>query len=480
MSNNLSMGLQSSDWRRLVQSILDGNCILVLGPSIVKDRGDPDNPSISELLVEELRKELGENVIPSDFQGSLPLVAQMWLDERENYQLDLQIVAAKKFKTCTDSCSSKIHEELAELPFRLCITTTPDQFMVQAFSSSSQQKAPRWGYFRVGENADSLPKGSAKSPTVFSLVGDMKHNRSLLVTESDLLGSFTELVRGSGPLPATVSSELVSADNLFLFIGFDFSRCHSRLLAQVLQKNRQHGDHSLPSLGVAAPHNHTPETATLNQDKRDFVVEEDIGSSELYYKIVHSISIRHTDWYAFAKELRQRYEDEDEDTTSKPRQVPQESTNAPKVFLCHASEDREAVERLEAQLKDHEIGIWRDVSNLPPGAHWEQYIKRALKKEVDYVLVCETENMVGFQRGNQEKHFWQEIRIALDRMNRMPPGLMFVIPATLIQTPDCDRCGLEILNDLHRVDAYTPEAVSDLAERIKKDWSSRQVSAVEG
>jgi TIR domain len=55
------------------------------------------------------------------------------------------------------------------------------------------------------------------------------------------------------------------------------------------------------------------------------------------------------------------------------------------VFLCHAREDAERVERLAADLKARGIGAWIDRHQIKPGQRWQKAIEKAIRSGADFV-----------------------------------------------------------------------------------------------
>lgn len=451
------------EWRALIQSIWNGRCILILGPNLVTDEGVPDARPVSEILAGELQEELSGDAVPPDFKGTLPLVGQAWLVPEDNYPADLQIRACDAYRTRTARRESKIHTELARLPFRICLTTTPDHLMIDALQTSGQGKEPHWAYYNHEDDPDpeadseearipeDVPKGSPEKPLVYGLMGGMENPASVIVQEGALLDALFQFQRGSTALPGAVASELIDSRNTFLFIGFDFERCYARLLVHALKRNRIRG--RTRSLGVAG---------------RDFVVREEPVAADQYFKIVHSIEIRHTNWYEFAKELGIRFEKD----TNVPARGPRPPPGSPKVFLCHDSRDRERVEWIEILLNKDGIDTWRDVDDLRGGTDWDRRIKHVLDKQVDYVLVCESPNM----KEEGEKYFRTEINVALSRQERFGDG-MFLVPGTIAGKPGCDNCWLGILGDRNRLDLTSLDGIKRLCREIMVDWGERKKPA---
>jgi hypothetical protein len=100
-----------------------------------------------------------------------------------------------------------------------------------------------------------------------------------------------------------------------------------------------------------------------------------------------------------------------------------------KIFLCHASDDKNEVKNLYNLFLQCGADPWLDSEKLLPGQDWNLEINKALD-DSDVVLLCLSKKSV-----DKEGYVQKEIRIALDRALEMPDGRIFLIPARL---EECD------------------------------------------
>jgi len=100
-----------------------------------------------------------------------------------------------------------------------------------------------------------------------------------------------------------------------------------------------------------------------------------------------------------------------------------------RIFLCHASEDKDAVRRFYAKLEDSGFEPWLDEKDLLPGQLWEDEIPRAIR-ESGVVLVFLSKVSVS-KRGYVQKEF----RLALRELEEIPEGEIFIIP---IKVGECE------------------------------------------
>ncbi len=105
---------------------------------------------------------------------------------------------------------------------------------------------------------------------------------------------------------------------------------------------------------------------------------------------------------------------------------------AGRVFLCHASRDREQLRDLYRRLQRDGLRPWLDEEDILPGQDWEIEIRHAIRGS-RCVLVCLSKGSVT-RRG----YIQREIGQALDVADELPEGSVFLIPVRLesCEVPD--------------------------------------------
>jgi WD40 repeat protein len=119
-----------------------------------------------------------------------------------------------------------------------------------------------------------------------------------------------------------------------------------------------------------------------------------------------------------------------------------------KVFLCHASGDKPAVEKYYALLIGNGIDAWLDKKNLIPGQNWQIEIPKAVRNS-DIVIVFLSSSSL-----TKEGFVQKEIRIALDTADEKPDGTIFIIPARLENCEVPERLAKFHWVDLFEQDGY--------------------------
>jgi len=436
-------GLHEKEWRRLVETIRRGNCVLVLGPDVAVEPSGSNLTPLAASLARRLLEPLSLSK-PAGESNDLAFAAQMVVN-RPNYdRFDLELEVSSFYEPYSEQ-TTDFHRDLAALPFTLCLTTTPDRFLANALREPACGKSPMVAYYNFVDpgRCPELAEPTRDRPIVYELFGDLDDLRSLVISETDLLDFLVNVVRASSGLPSYVASQLAAMQTSFLFIGFGFQHWYTRILLHVLKV-----------LG------HRSRSVALEETR--FFADTELASTAIFFEQNCSIVFCQHPWSQFAAELRSRYEAVEAQLLTHGSSVP--PPGAPKLFLCHDSQDRDPVSELENRL--HELGVdtWRDQQDLRGGEEWDWQIRHVIQKQVDYVLVLQTPNM----QSRPESYLHREIAEGLERQKGFDTGQLFMIPAML---QSCT--GLARLEHLHRRDLASGAGVQRLVEEILADWQQR-------
>lgn len=440
-----------------MERINRGDCVLVLGPRVAVRPGDPERRSLDQLLAQELIESIGES--PAS-PPSLHRAADLFYRTRQDrVELD---VAVQDFYEREAGGTTDFHRDLAKLPFRLCISASPDSLMFNAFAAT-EGKTPQKGYYSFRPfSTPRLSRPTAERPIVYHLFGHHEEAQSLVLTEGDLIDFLVAIVRGAPAVPDQVRSMLADPAASFLFIGFGFHNWYLRVLLQVLNVY----GHQSKAIAFEDPH-------FFNHPERQQVVG--------FFSGDRLIEFRPFQWETFARQLSESYESSGRRKVQAetapvpaaapaPASVPAQSFDdkAPLAFISYASENRDRVEDLMVTLQERGINVWQDRQNLRAGDDWNQKLIRVIRKMVDYVIVLQTEEMLVRTEGV----FHREISEALERQGGMSEldgeKLRFLIPVK------CGSCGiLSALENRHVIDVDASGGEDALADSILEDWQRR-------
>jgi formylglycine-generating enzyme required for sulfatase activity len=139
----------------------------------------------------------------------------------------------------------------------------------------------------------------------------------------------------------------------------------------------------------------------------------------------------------------------------------------PRIFLCHAKEDKARVKELYHQLKAAGYHPWLDKYDLLPGQDWWTEIEKIISDPYNLVVACLSSNSTT-KRGVVQ----QEIANALDVLKKMPEDTIYLIPARLepCQVP-------KRLSHLHWVDLFEPDGLEYLKRSLNVEISHRKATA---
>jgi hypothetical protein len=278
----------------------------------------------------------------------------------------------------------------------------------------------------------------------------------MILSDSDRLDFVVKVARGDPALPVNLTSTLRDTDQSFLFLGFDLSDWHFRVLLHILSNN--------------ATRNYVSFASELESAPVDFETQD-------FYRTSHKIHFFSGDLAAFCAQLRERYEAEHpaqgagvalgaavaQGASVGP--VAAVPSDAPVVFICHASEDAEMARQVADGLRAAGIGAWLDKDNLRGGIDWNDMIEHTLKEEVQYVVVLQSQAM----RHKGVGYVNKEINIALDLQSYHRFPRVFLIPAII----DDEANSLVVLEKLQSVNLVPPAGVIELVKAIRRDLDAQ-------
>lgn len=448
MENSGLNDTERRELRGLVERIKRGDCVLVLGPRLAIRANDPDRRPLDELLACDLLASIGTqasetSLSPPSLRRAADLHYRLRQD-REDLELAVQDFYAHEAESTTD-----FHCDLARLPFRLCVSASPDSLMLNAFKEAN--KAPQKGYYSFKHDNDArLSSPTTDRPLVYYLFGHHEDPSSLVLTEGDLIEFLVSIVRGVPPVPDQVRSILADPAASFLFLGFGFHNWYLRVLLQVMNV---YGHRS---------------KAIAFEDMQFFSHpehEQAVG----FFSGDRLIDFRPLRWELFAQQLREVYEASVPRKTSEATSVRvSPAANAPRAFVSYASEDREAILALAEELEARGIRIWQDQQDLRAGDDWNRVLLDVIARRVDYVIVVQTPTMTTATKGV----FHREIEAALLQQAEMGEfegqKLRFLIPVKI------GACALlASLKTAHVIDVSDPDGVDSLVKSILEDWKRR-------
>jgi hypothetical protein len=430
--------MREADWMSLVYAVERGNCTLMLGPDAVTGTLDGERLPVHVALARFVKGKLGPSFDHLDAHKPSS-VAQAAVASEDPFTL---LGWVEEFYEQFDA-DDEMLTDLASLPFELIVNTSPGFSAQRAFLAVKPGTVSDF-YDRTARARPTLADPSIDAPVIYHLYGALEQPSSMILSDSDRLDFIVAVVSDQPPLPPKLKSALRDPERTFLFLGFDLAQWQFRVLLHVLSEDAQRRYKSFAIESIAE---------SLDGETQDF------------YRHGHKIHFVGGDMPAFARELRSRVtlpEPDAADAEEAERELP---PDAPVVFLCHASEDKEAAKRVSDALQANGIDTWLDRNELRGGDQWDQLIRRLISDDVDYVVVMQSASLLAKDVGYVNR----EINLALDRQMNYRPPRRFLIPVVLDAPENC----LEHLQHLQATDLSDPAGIDELVRAIKRDLKAK-------
>ena len=236
--------MQNFEIDTLYERLLNGNCVLVLGPELFRFDGKP----LSRALYDHLKANGADKyILFYDFKDEL----FYFKGNRPEQSRNAIYLGTRRYLAGLNH--GELHEKIARLPFPLIINLSPDLLLVNAFEKlqmahefrfyhKKNNRDPNNVQFRGDEDAEL--SASPENPLIYNLLGHIGYEESLVLTYDDLF-DFLFNVFGRNNLPIALRRILEIQDSGqqkdYIFLGFRFNKWYLQMLLRLL--NAQAGMH---------------------------------------------------------------------------------------------------------------------------------------------------------------------------------------------------------------------------------------------
>ena len=212
-----------------VQTILSNlkakKCALIIGPEIYCEASE--NSYLNELITFLQAKDCE---VSSSDEGFLHF------GKAEANALD-QI---KEFFNAGNS--NPVYEMIAQIPFHLIISLSPDLLLEKTFDQLNLPYRSRFYLKResqdFGDDEMKDFKFDEKTPLIYHLLGSVDDKESLVFTFSDLF-DYLQSIFGQYELPKYLMYELKKRVEHFVILGFQYEKWYFKLLFKLLNKREK-------------------------------------------------------------------------------------------------------------------------------------------------------------------------------------------------------------------------------------------------
>jgi hypothetical protein len=228
--------LSDTIYHNIARNISEGSCVLFLGPAAITSK-QPDGTY--KPLIERCANQLAKGVgLSEEEENSLYHVASA-LRIRAQRSDTMLISEVQDFYNKAER-EAQLHpllEQLADLPFKIIVNTTPDDFFARYYATAVRDYRFDFYNFRKPTSDPLYSFGDDAAPLIYNLFGFYKKSESLVLTYNDQLAYVNKI---TGAQHERLPDSLLAAFTMprfYLFLGFDFEDWSLRVLFDALFKN---------------------------------------------------------------------------------------------------------------------------------------------------------------------------------------------------------------------------------------------------
>ena len=411
MSNDLKQ------WSKLLQAIAKGVVIPIIGRDLLRIEIDGRDQLLYEYLAAQLTAQLEVECEPS---CSIDQVVAAYLNaSRRNSRDDVNLKAFEILNQLRDAKGQiPVPESLCKLraiePLRLFVSTTVDSLLANALGS------PVDHVFAYSPNSTlvDIPRDYSRSPhrVVFHLFGRISGIPDSALIDEETLEFIWKLHEESMSVRlANLFDELRT--KRLLLIGNAHPDWLARFFVRLARRDRLYS-------GNDAREFIADKVTVVDAHLRDFL--ENFSPQTKSFGVANPIE--------FVDQLAEKW-DAFPGKPSAARSgvtVAPTATKPPAVFISYASQDREAVSRLQSSLDGAGLDVWFDKGRLESGDPWWPVIEQNIATCDVFVAVISANT-----NKREEGIFIREWNRALDRLRDMDKATArFIHPVIVDETAE--------------------------------------------
>lgn len=219
-------GSKVFDWDLIAGTIEEQKCILFIGPGVFANQ-EYDN--LEEWIADFLQKDSGNLVKRYYADDSLFAFKDPAAKTKATFAL-------KKFFQETDFGPVKeLYRKIAEIPFSLVFTLTPDDLLQQVFKEMKINY--QFDFYlknQPSRQVETTITPTANSPLLYNMFGYIQNRDSLVLTHDDLFDYLNSVLAESSMHP-DIRQTIKKMEN-FIFLGISFDKWYMKLLLKMLYR----------------------------------------------------------------------------------------------------------------------------------------------------------------------------------------------------------------------------------------------------
>lgn len=215
------------NWERLLDNIEDRQCVLIIGPELLDVNGIPLNTAVHQELLKQDE---------TDQTGYITHYYQR--DGLFSFRDTSKVRVASRVKRIYKMLSPDLTplEKIAEIPFPLIVSVSPDNYLSDILLRRSQPHYFGYFHLRNGQQRE-LPTPDSSNPVLYNLTGNCDDDFSLVLDYEDLFQLLKSSIGGYPGLPMMLGGTLNMAVS-YILLGCQIDRWYTQLLLRLLSENR--------------------------------------------------------------------------------------------------------------------------------------------------------------------------------------------------------------------------------------------------
>lgn len=238
----------NTNWNFLLEKISQQRCVLFLGPQALP-------ASIRQVFdVEKMKDENLLKSIEQHFPGGISTVEQalhakmlfhepsrsyirkyypdlgFFLFQQEHLEAKFITEMRDFFRQTSFGTANQMLRKLAQVPFHLIVTLTPDHLLQQAFQEQGLDMKPH--QYLKRQITQPIEPPVKERPVLYQLFGSIEEDESLLLTHNSLFDYFNAIFH-EYQLPHNLIEKLKETQS-FIFLGLPFEKWYMQLLLRLL------------------------------------------------------------------------------------------------------------------------------------------------------------------------------------------------------------------------------------------------------
>ncbi len=220
--NNIANLLANVDWEDLLDTLEAEKCVLFLGSGAFEA---PGGSSIETALRDWLEADEADNPYIRLYN---PDGFMLFRKNRFKRKVTAQI---KDFYNQAFPETEALFRQLAEAPFSMIVTLTPDNLLARTFDTQGFDYQSDF-YFRYRKAPEVFERPTKEKPLIYNLLGNIEEPESIVLTHSDFF-DYLESVFKSNSMNQDLREELEGAER-YIFLGLPYEKWYFQLLLRVL------------------------------------------------------------------------------------------------------------------------------------------------------------------------------------------------------------------------------------------------------